>query len=69
MSEHSEQLRAALATRLERVRGAMSDEEFSQLIDDVIRTTQRFEEIEARERATMSISGKSTLKDPQPHPR
>jgi hypothetical protein len=43
MSERSEQLRAALAARLERVRGTMSDEEFSHLIDDVIRTTQRFE--------------------------
>ena len=47
MSERSEELHAAFAARLERVRGAMSDEEFSHLVDDVIRTMQRFEEIVA----------------------
>jgi hypothetical protein len=56
MPERSEQLRAALAARLERVRGAMSDEEFSRLVDDVIRTTQRFEEIDAREKGGASTS-------------
>ena len=69
MSERSAELHAAFAARLERVRGAMSDEEFSHLVDDVIRTMQRFEEIDARERATMSIRGQPTVKDPESRPR
>jgi hypothetical protein len=69
MSERSEQLRAALAARLERVRGTMSDEEFSHLIDDVIRTTQRFEEIDAREKGVKSVSGLPTFKEAEARPR
>jgi len=69
MSERSEQLRAALAARLERVRGTMSDEEFSNLIDDVIRTTQRFEEIDAREKGVKSVSGVPTFKEAEARPR
>jgi hypothetical protein len=48
MFTRSEQLRAALAARLERVHATMSHEEFSQPIADVIRTAQRLEEIDAR---------------------
>lgn len=51
MSERFEELRAALAARLERVRGNMTDDEFGQLVADITRTAQRFEEIEARERS------------------
>ena len=35
--------------RLERVRGAMTDVEFAQLVVDVARTAQRFAEIDARQ--------------------
>jgi len=51
MSERFDELRAALAARLERVRGSMTDDEFGQLVADITRTAQRFEEIEARERS------------------
>ena len=53
MSDRTEQLRAAFAARLERVRGAMSDDEFARLVDDVLRTAQRFEEIDERELGTV----------------
>jgi hypothetical protein len=69
MTRRSEQLRAALAARLERVRGDMSDAEFAQLIEDVIRTTQRFEEIDAREKGTKSVSGLQTFREPEARPR
>jgi hypothetical protein len=70
VSEHSEQLRAALAARLERVRGSMSDVDFAALVDDVIRTTQRFEEIDAREKGSNSVGGLPTYNQPQTrHPR
>jgi hypothetical protein len=52
MPERLEQLRAILARRLECVRGGMTDAEFARLVADVARTTLRFEEIDARERAT-----------------
>jgi len=69
MSERSEQLRAALAARLERVRGTLSDEELSHLLDDVVHTTQRFEEIDAREKGVKPVSGLSTFKEPETRPR
>ena len=40
-------LRAALAARLERVRGGLTDAEFAHLVDDVMRTSERFEQIDA----------------------
>ena len=49
MSERFDELKAALAARLERVRGNMTDDEFGQLVADITRTAARFEEIEARE--------------------
>ena len=61
MSERFDELRAALAARLERVRGSMTDDEFGQLVADITRTAQRFEEIEARER-----SRPTPLADAQP---
>ncbi|HUQ79678.1 MAG TPA: hypothetical protein VM076_01000 [Gemmatimonadaceae bacterium] len=51
VSDHTKRLRAALAARLERVRGNMSDADFTRLVADITRTAQRFEEIEARERS------------------
>jgi hypothetical protein len=48
MTERSEQLCAAFAARLQRVRGNLTDDEFAQLVSDVLSTAQRFEEIEAR---------------------
>jgi hypothetical protein len=68
MRECSEQLRAALAARLERVRGSMSDSDFEELIRDVIRTAQRFEEIDAREKGTKSIGG-VPVRGSEDHPR
>lgn len=58
-------LRAALAARLERFRGNMSDTEFAQLIDDVIGTMLRFEEIDARARGGHAIGGLPTYKEPE----
>ena len=51
MSERFDELKAALAARLERVRGNMTDDEVGQLVTDTTRTAARFEEIEARERS------------------
>jgi hypothetical protein len=48
MTEHSAQLRAAFAARLERVRGTLSDAEFAQLVADMVSMAQRLEEIDAR---------------------
>jgi len=50
-SDRSEKLRGELAARLERVRGNMSDDDFRRLVADIVRTAQRFEEIEAYERS------------------
>jgi hypothetical protein len=50
MSERLTTLRAALTARLERVRGSLTDAEFARLIDDVMRTAERLEEIEAGHR-------------------
>ena len=52
MPARHEQLSALIAARLERVRGDLTNEEFARLVADVTRTTLRFEEIDARERAT-----------------
>jgi hypothetical protein len=48
--------RAAVAARLRRFRGAMSDDEFARLVEDVIRTARRFDEIEAREQGIIPIA-------------
>ena len=48
MTARSEQLHAAFTARLERVRGKLSDAEFTHLVDDMVSTAQRLEEIEAR---------------------
>ena len=67
MPEGSERLRAALYARLERVRGAMSDADFAQLIDDVMETTRRFEEIDAREKGANPLHGLRTVRGPEAH--
>lgn len=69
MSERFDQLKAALSARLERVRGSMTDDEFGQLVADITRTAQRFEEIEARERSRRPPprpAVQPSLKDPDP---
>ena len=58
MTNHSEQLRAAFAARLQRVRGTMTDADFAQLVADMVSTAQRLEEIEAR-----SVGRKTPLPD------
>ena len=39
---------ATMMTRLSRVRGQMTDAEFSQLLRDMVRTAERFAEIDSR---------------------
>jgi hypothetical protein len=46
--ERRQQLRAELITRLERVRGDMSDAEFDNLVTSLELTAARFAEIDAR---------------------
>jgi hypothetical protein len=46
-AERRNTLRAQIAARLQRVRGAMSDADFAHLVDDVVRTAERFAEIDA----------------------
>jgi hypothetical protein len=58
MNDRAEQLRAAFAARLERVRGNLSDGEFAQLVADMVATAQRLEEIDAR-----AIGRKTPLPD------
>lgn len=41
-------LMATIAARLARVRGQMTDAEFGQLLADVVRTAERFAEIDAK---------------------
>lgn len=48
MSGATEQLKAALVERLQRVRGNMSDSEFAALVDDIAHMAARLEEIDAR---------------------
>jgi len=50
MSDRFERFSAAIAERLERVRGGMTDAEFARLVADVAEVARRFEEIDARER-------------------
>ena len=47
-----EELRAAFAQRLERVRGTMTNVEFDRLVDDMVATAQRLDLIEARSTGT-----------------
>lgn len=49
MTDRSEQLRDAFTARLDRVRGTMTDSEFTNLVADMVSTAQRFEEIDERE--------------------
>jgi hypothetical protein len=59
-------LRAALAARLECVRGGLTDAEFAHLLDDVVRTAERFEQIEARHReGTTRVLGASNIETPR----
>ena len=46
-NERHQQLLAAIAARLDRVRGGMTDAEFAQLVGDVARTAARFSQIDA----------------------
>jgi len=48
MTDHLDYLRAAISARLERVRGNMSEAQFSQLVSEVTRTAILFQDIEAR---------------------
>jgi hypothetical protein len=52
MQDRADELRAAIAANLERVRGAMSEGDFAKLVDDVARTAERLAEIEEREMHT-----------------
>ena len=67
MTDQSEQLRAAFAARVERVRGNLSDAEFAQLVADMVRTAQRLEEIDARTmgRPTPVPGTLPTFKEPE----
>jgi hypothetical protein len=42
------ELAAELTERLARLRGQMTDSEFDQLVADMVQTTERFAEIDAR---------------------
>jgi hypothetical protein len=46
-NERYQQLLAAIAARLDRVRGGLTDTEFAQLVADVARTAERFAQIDA----------------------
>ena len=46
-AERRKNIRAQIAARLQRVRGAMTDADFARLVDDVVRTAARFAEIDA----------------------
>ena len=46
--EHRRAMVAAMAARLSRVRGAMTDAEFGQLLADVVKVAERFVEIDAK---------------------
>jgi len=45
--ERHQQRLAAIAARLDRVRGGMTDTEFARLVGDVARTAARFTQIDA----------------------
>ena len=45
-NERHQQLVAAIAARLRRVRGGMTDTQFAQLVSNVARTAERFAEID-----------------------
>ena len=51
MDDHDQrrqQLYATMAARLQRVRGSLTDAQFGQLLADMVRTAERFVEIEAK---------------------
>jgi hypothetical protein len=48
VSDRLDQLSAAIAARLERVRGNLTDVEFATLVEDVARTAGKFEQFEQR---------------------
>jgi hypothetical protein len=62
-------VKATLAARLQRVRGNMSEAEFAALVDDVARTAERFEEIEARALGTKTPTRGSVLTVREPDVR
>jgi len=47
--ERRQALRAQIAARLSRVRGGLSDTEFTELVESVAQTAERFREIDAKE--------------------
>ena len=57
-------LKAAFTARLERVRGTMSDAEFTALVDDITRMAARLEEIDARALGTTTATS-PTSKEPE----
>jgi hypothetical protein len=62
------QLRDTIAARLERVRGNLTDAEFAKLVDDVARTTRKFEQLEAHHLA--AVTGEVFIVTPEtPIPR
>ena len=64
-AERRNTLRAQIAARLRRVRGAMTDADFARLVDDVVRSAERFAEIDAgpgaRQVARLSQDGMELL--------
>ena len=51
MDDHDQRrqrLYATMAARLERVRGGLTDAQFAQLLAEMVRTAERFAEIEAK---------------------
>jgi len=70
MRDRAEELRAAIATRLARVRGGMSEGDFARLVDDVARTAERLAEIEEREIRKTPLPGSIPVhKLPETHAR
>jgi len=65
LTDRSEQLRAAFAARLERVRGQMTDGEFARLVADMVSTAARLEEINAREMGTTGPMPIPIFKEPE----
>jgi hypothetical protein len=56
--------RAAIAERLARVRGALTDAEFAQLVIDVARTAERCDQIVAQGRDAMRVTHYRGVPDP-----
>lgn len=48
MSDSTEPIHAVFSARLERVRGTMTPAEFARLVDDMVATAHRLDDIETR---------------------